>query len=113
MRLMLGTNNQPSLLVSVERWPQHHQINQLDFWPDLHFDFWVINGAWNGSYSNSRVLVEHTQKWLDDEFQILCDDQSRLGGDYQDVFRNFHDVNYRSPEPKPVDHSIFDDAIPF
>lgn len=81
------------------------------------FDFYVINGAWNGKYINGRITVDHPMEPFStlDQIEILCDNQDRLRcnyKDYQDVFNNFHDVNYNGPKfgPLPV---AKDDDIPF
>lgn len=105
MRLMLGNNNTPSLLVDVE---QEHSTG--------HFEFWVVNGCWEGTYNNGRITVWHPyEPWSDlDGLEILCDNQDRLRGHYQDVFWNFHDPDYIAPKPKKVElPANWDDDIPF
>lgn len=109
MRLMLGIKDRPSLLIEVR---QEHE-------PD-HFDFWVVNGAWNGTFYNGYVTVHHP--WNPhsslDKVEILCDKQDRLRSvphyEYQEVFNNFHDESYVAPKPKPVKQpASWDDDIPF
>ena len=105
MRLMLGTVDNPSLLVDVEQ----------EYSP-THFEFWVVNGAWKGTYTNGHVTVWHPDEpWSElDKTEILCDNQDRLRGHYNDVFWNFHDVNYVAPKPKEfVAPASWDDDIPF
>jgi len=110
MRLMLGTKEYPSLLVNVE---QEHGEN--------HFDFWVVNGAWHGTFYNGYVTLhdcpsgDYTSL---DKVEILCDNQDRLrsgdfSGGYQEVFNNFHNENYVAPKPKQVVYDDMDDDIPF
>lgn len=106
MRLMLGTKERPSLLVDVtqEKSP-------------TEFDFWVVNGAWEGTFTNGHVTVWNppTGSWSDlDITEILSDNQDRLRGDYNDVFNNFHDPSYVAPVPKKVVlPADWDDDIPF
>ena len=109
MRLMLGTKERPSLLVNVKQ----------EYSP-AHFDFWVVNGAWDGTFYNGYVTVHHP--WNPhsslDKVEILCNNQDRLRcgewrGEYQDVFDNFHDENYIAPKREPVVFDNMDDDIPF
>ena len=108
MRLMLGTKDRPSLLIEVG---QEHA-------PD-HFDFWVVNGAWNGTFYHGYVTVHHP--WNPhsslDKVEILCDNQDRLRSvphyEYQEVFNNFDNPDYVAPKPKPVVFYDMDDDIPF
>jgi hypothetical protein len=107
MKLMLGTKERPSLLVNVRQ----------EYSP-THFDFWVINGAWEGTFYNGYVTVHHP--WNPhsslDKTEILCDNQDRLrcgAREYQDVFDNFHDENYVAPKREPVVFADMDDDIPF
>ncbi len=105
MRLMLGTVERPSLLVDIEQ----------EYTP-THFEFWVVNGAWKGTYNNGHVTVWHPDTpWTDlDKTEILCDNQDRLRGHYQDVFWNFHDPDYVAPKPKKVElPPEWDNDIPF
>lgn len=110
MRLMLGTKDNPSLLVNLGQ----------EYSP-THFDFWVVNGAWDGTFYNGYVTVHHPYNPHSslDRVEILCDNQDRLRSSdwdsgYQEVFNNFHDENYVAPKPKPVEYpASWDDDIPF
>ena len=104
MRLMLGTKDQPSLLVDIQ---QEHSTN--------HFEFWVVNGAWAGTYTNGYITIHHP--WNPhsslEKVEILSDNQDRLRGEYQDVFDNFRNPNYVAPKREPVMFHDMDDDIPF
>ena len=110
MRLMLGTQERPSLLVNVK-----------DDYDPAHFDFRVVNGAWDGTYTNGYVTVHHPYNPHSslDKIEILCDNQDRLRspdnyGEYNDVFANFHNPNWIAPLPKKVEYpASWDDDIPF
>ena len=105
MRLMLGTKDQPSLLVSVDQ-----EYNPT------HFEFCVVNGCWHGTYHNGHVTVWHPdQPWTElDKTEILCDNQDRLRGEYQDVFNNFDNPEYVAPKrDKYYVPDWLDDDIPF
>lgn len=110
MRLMLGTKERPELLVNVGQ----------EYSP-THFDFWVVNGNWDGTYYNGYVTVHHPWEPYSslDKVEILCNDQDRLrssnwSGGYQEVFNNFHDETYMAPKPEPVKYpASWDDDIPF
>lgn len=105
MRLMLGTEDNPSLLVLVEQ-----ERSPTDF------DFWVVNGAWKGIFNNGHVTILGCPSgdFSDlDQTEILSDNQDRLRGDYQDVFNNFVNPDYVAPPAKVVDFSDLDDDIPF
>lgn len=104
MRLMLGWANTPSLLVDVEK----------EYGPN-HFDFWVVNGAWDGTYNNGQILIHrYPDNSPTEHIDILCNDQDRLRGDYNTVFANFDNPNYRAPKHKEVEMSAdWDDDIPF
>jgi len=110
MRLMLGTKDRPSLLVNVR---QEHS--------PTHFDFWVVNGAWDGTFCNGYVTVHHPYNPHSslDKVEILCDNQDRLRSsdwnhEYQEVFNNFDNPNYVAPKPAPVKYpESWDDDIPF
>jgi hypothetical protein len=109
MRLMLGTNDKPSLLVDVQ---QEFSLT--------HFEFWVVNGCWEGTYTNGYVTVWHPDEpWSSlDKTEILCDNQDRLRtkgewGAYQEVFDNFHNPDYVAPKREPVVFHDMDDDIPF
>mgnify|MGYP006271257671 CR=1 FL=1 len=104
MRAMLGYGTDPCLLVDVEggNYP-------------AEFQFWVVNGAWEGYFNNGHITVNAYPN--DDHLNgvsILCDNQDRLRGEYQDVFDNFDNPEYVAPKydfkPLPDD---WDDDIPF
>jgi hypothetical protein len=102
---MLGTVERPSLLVDIE---QEKSLSE--------FDFWVINGAWHGTFTNGHITVwdPPTGSWSKlDIDEILCDNQDRLRGDYQDVFDNFGNPDYVAPKREPVVFHDMDDDIPF
>jgi hypothetical protein len=102
---MLGTKERPSLLVEVEQEKS-----------PTEFDFYVVNGAWDGTFYNGYVTVWHpNQPWTDlDKVEILSDNQDRLRGNYREVFWNFHDPDYVAPKPKQVElPADWDDDIPF
>ncbi len=102
MRLMLGVGDKPDLLVEVERGV-----------PSGEFEFWVVNGAWEGIYTNGYITIHHpwNPHTLLDKREILTDNQDRLRGDYTIVFNNFDNPNYVAPKYKVV--HIGDDDIPF
>ena len=110
MRLMLGTQERPSLLVNVK-----------DDYDPAHFDFRVVNGAWDGTFYNGYVTVHHPWNPFSslDKVKILSDNQDRLRspdhyGEYNDVFANFHNPNWVAPKPEPfVAPASWDDDIPF
>ena len=110
MYLMLGKDNKPSLLVSVEQEKS-----------PTEFDFWVINGAWRGVFYNGYVSVLGIPDGSDftslDKLEILTDNQDRLrhyAGEWRDVFDNWNDPNYVAPLPKKVEYpASWDDDIPF
>ena len=104
MRLMLGTNDNPSLLVNVEQ----------EYAPD-HFEFWVVNGAWAGTFYQGKITVWHSDSpWTDlVNLGVLSQDQDRLRGDYQPVFDNWSNPNWSAPKDQPVEHLDWDDDIPF
>lgn len=105
MRLMLGTANQPSLLVDIEQEKS-----------PAEFDFWVVNGAWHGTFTNGYVTV-----WNPpggdfsslDKVEILSDNPDRLRGEYQTVFDNFRNPDYVAPRRAAVRFDDIDDDIPF
>ena len=104
MRLMLGTKDTPSLLVFIQQEKSPSE-----------FDFWVINGAWEGTFYNGYVTVHHPYNPHSslDKVEILCDNQDRLRGEYQDVFDNFDNVDYVAPKREPVVFADMDDDIAF
>ena len=112
MRLMLGTQERPSLLVNVE-----------EGYDRRHFDFRVGNGAWAGTFYKGYITV-HSCPSGDfsslEKMEILTDNQDRLRspdwyGEYNEVFANFNNPNYVSPyREKYVDPRwAEDDDIPF
>lgn len=100
---MLGAPDQPSLLVNI-----HQEKSPTEF------DFWVINGCWEGTFTNGHVTVWHPDRpWTKlDKTEILCNNPDRLRGDYQEVFNNFENPNYVAPKREKVE-SFWDDDIPF
>lgn len=109
MYLMLGTNNTPSLLVSVEQEKS-----------PTEFDFWVLNGAWQGVYTNGYVTVLGTPSGdfsSLEKVEILTDNQDRLRhivGEWREVFDNWHNPDYVAPrQEKFVAPAGWDDDIPF
>jgi hypothetical protein len=102
MRLMLGVGEKPELLVKVERGV-----------PPGEFEFWVVNGAWHGTYINGYITIQHPWNPCSslDKREILSDNQDRLRGDYDTVFYNFDNPDYVAPEYKVI--NIEDDDIPF
>ena len=106
MRLMLGTKGNPSLLVDID---QERSMSD--------FDFWVVNGNWSGVFFNGHVTIlgcpsgDHSDL---DQTEILCDNQDRLRGNYNDVFDNFDNPEYVAPQPKKVVvPASWNDEIPF
>jgi len=112
MRLMLGTQERPSLLVNVKQ----------EFSP-THFDFEVINGRWDGTYTDGYVTVwgcpsgDYSSL---DKVEILTDNQDRLRSGsnwdrgYETVFENFHNPDYVAPKLQPVEYPAnWDDDITF
>jgi hypothetical protein len=114
MRLILGTKDNPRLLVEV-----HQEYSPT------HFEFWVINGAWEGTFYNGYITIYGCPSGdfsSLDQVEILTDNQDRLRTTgwhddpergYQSVFDNFHNPNYVAPKPKPVIFEDMDDDIPF
>lgn len=107
MRLMLSTSNgEPSLLVEVD-----------DNYDHKDFKFWVVNGAWNGKCVNGDMTVDrhYDGAVVCRGMTISCDTQSRLHGEYHDVFGNFDNVDYKAPEPtyKKSKYADMDDDIAF
>ena len=107
---MLGTKDHPSLLVNVGQ----------EYSP-THFDFWVVNGAWDGTFYNGYVTVHHPYNPHSslDKVEILCDNQDRLRSSdwkdhgYQEVFDNFHNPDYVAPKRESVMFHDMDDDIAF
>ena len=111
MRLMLGTKECPSLLVNVKQ----------EYSKD-HFDFWVVNGNWDGTYTNGYITVYGCPSGdfsSLDKVEVLSDNQDRLrssdwSGGYQEVFNNFDNPDYVAPKLKKVEYpASWDDDIPF
>lgn len=111
---MLGVAGEPTLLVDA---PENWKDKEV-------FDFYVVNGAWNGrltkeSFNTGVVRIEPTQKRFDDDedhlVEILTDNQDRIRGGYQDVFENFHNKDYKAPEYKFIasEDDYYDDDIAF
>lgn len=91
MRLMLGHNNLPSLLVD--------KLSDKDG----GFDFYVVNGAWDGYFKDGTIIVKETGDTFDG-VTILCDNQDRLRGDYQNVFDNFDNDNYSARAHEKINY---------
>lgn len=105
MRLMISQNNEPSLLVSVAD----------DYNPES-FEFRVINGAWNGKFTNGYITVLAAPNSAFSSINnctISCDNQDRLRGDYDVVFNHFENVDYVAPAEQYVSYADIDDDIPF
>ena len=107
MRVMLGRNGEPWLLVKVD---STSDMNE--------FDFWVINGAWHGVFTFGTITVLGGSEGdfvMDEKLEILLSDSPRLRGDYQDVFDNGDNVEYNGPEEKSIKELFpdLDDDIPF
>ena len=105
MRLMLGTKDNPSLLVNVE---QEHS--------STHFEFWVVNGCWRGVFTNGYITILGCPSGNFsslEKSEIICDNQDRLRGEYNTVFENFYNIDYVSPVPKHIVFDDMDDDIPF
>lgn len=103
-RLMLGSEKSPVLLVSVK-----------DSYNPLHFDFFVINGSWNGYFDNGVITVKAPNGDFisDKNMSIICDNQDRLRGtSYQEVFDNFSNENYVAPL-EVLKVVLDEDEIPF
>ena len=102
MRLMIGCEEQPVLLVDVDT---NYDPND--------FDFYVINGSWDGHYHNGFISVfecpggDFTSL---EKYEILTDNQHRLRGDYQTVFCEFRNVSYVAPFRAVIE---IDDDVPF
>lgn len=76
----------------------------------------VVNGCWEGKFINGYITVKDAPSGSFsslDKLEILCDNQDRLRGDYDEVFYNFDNPNYVAPKRKEVSFSDFDDDIPF
>lgn len=84
--IMLGVNNEPILLVRVNE----------GFDPN-NFDFYVNNGAWEGTFNGGDVAVHGCATPAVTNVSILSQNQDRLRGNYQTVFDNWENVDYKSP----------------
>jgi hypothetical protein len=109
MRLMLGTPGKPSLLVDVD--PNFNRN---------YFDFWVVNGAWDGTFKDGYIYVRKDTEHTGSKVEILTDNQDRLrcgqngsDNDYNAVFDNFDNPNYVAPLYKYNKEDFEDDDIPF
>lgn len=107
MKLMIGIDKSPHLLVSVD-----------DNYDPTDFNFHVENGLWSGRFKNGYISTlgcpggDYTNLT---QYQILTDNQDRLRGDYNVVFLMFSDENYIAPIYKSS-FALFDDLednIPF
>lgn len=92
MRLMLGQEGKPSLLVSI-----------ADDYNKDSFGFSVINGRWEGNLTGNvlRIYYDYDKTHFKDEtvsIEILTDNQQRLAGEYNEVFGNFHNESWVSPD---------------
>jgi hypothetical protein len=104
MKLMIGRDGVPSILVGT-----------YDFVDFNHFKFSVINGCWDGVFTNGYITVTGCpggDNTILEKMEILCDNQDRLRGDWPDVFDHFDDPSYVGPVPKPLPAN-WDDDIPF
>jgi hypothetical protein len=102
---MLGTKDQPSLLVEIEQEKS-----------PTEFDFWVVNGAWHGSFYNGYITVWDCPSGdfsSLEKIEVLTDNPDRLRGNYQDVFDNFRNPDYVAPKREVVRFDDMDDDIPF
>jgi hypothetical protein len=102
---MLGTEGEPSLLVTV-----------LHEYEPSYFKFYVVNGSWEGVFTDGHVTVHmpHGGDYSDlGTTEILCSNQDRLRGDYNTVFYNFDNPDYVAPKAEEVFFADMDDDIPF
>lgn len=105
MRLMLGNGTEPGLLVEVD-----------DSYDPALFEFYVINGAWYGKFTNGYLTVLGCPGGAFSVLkltEIICDNQDRLRGHYDGVFENFANPNYIAAKPKKVEYRDMNDDIPF
>jgi hypothetical protein len=99
---MLGDKNGPSLLVDVD-----------DNYNPTNFKFYVVNGAWDGiCVNNIAKVADYFESETEHPVTIICDNQDRLRGDYNDVFNNFNNPDYVAPKPEKYP-AYWDDDIPF
>ena len=102
MRLMLGDIMGTNLLVSVD-----------DNYSPEEFSFYVINEDWKGKFQLGIITVDNHDT-ISHGNKILTDNQNRLGGEYQDVFDNFHNVDYIAPPNMTFNYpESWNDDIPF
>ena len=109
MRLMLGSEGNPVLLVTVN---EGYNPN--------NFKFDVVNGAWIGHFTEGYISVLSGYGGYSpppftslSKLEILSSNQGRLRGDYQTVFDNFDDAGYVAPEYKYKAEDFNDNDIPF
>ena len=99
---MLGDIMGANLLVSVDD----------NYNPD-DFSFYVINGAWEGKFLSGVITVDNHDT-ISHGNKILTDNQNQLRGEYQDVFNNFHNVDYTAPiNPQFTYPESWNDNIPY
>tara|TARA_R110000772_G_C13248923_1_gene434372 strand:+ start:49 stop:513 length:465 start_codon:yes stop_codon:yes gene_type:complete len=106
IRLMLGIDGQPHLLVEVTKWIVGR----------IRFNFFVLNGIWSGEFDNGSMIVDYENGNKAEPrlgYTIICDDQDRLRGEYQSVFDNYGNSSYIAPPKIPRVDDYFDDDIPF
>jgi hypothetical protein len=102
---MLGSTDCPNLLIELEQEKS-----------PAEFEFWVVNGAWYGTFTNGHITVWDCPAGdfsSLEKIEVLTDNQDRLRGNYQDVFDNFVNTDYVAPKPKKVESFWGDDDIPF
>ena len=111
MRLMLGRNNTPELLADVDERDTKNWVSHRKY-----FRFWVVNGAWEGAFTDGVVEVftpYHKEALLISGVSVLSDNQDRLRGDYQTVFANFDNTDYVAPKSTFEIPASWEDDIPF
>lgn len=85
MRLILSTTAEPQLLVTVNT-EEYNTCKEI-------FDFYVINGAWDGNFNKGTVYV-YEKDTYHGNVVVLCDNQddiNQLGNfyDYNSVLNNY------------------------
>jgi hypothetical protein len=112
MRLMLGVDGHPTLLVNVSKFDNQN-----------NFDFDVVNGRWSGKFQNGFITVygapsgDFTDHLT--HHTILTQNQDRLRSNfrnfdsYNEVFANFQNPDYIAPQYTRVKFDDMDDDIPF
>jgi hypothetical protein len=109
---MLGLPHRPLLLVIVNRSRS----------PD-DFDFWVINGAWDGTYCDGHVtiwdawhpysMIDTMRKLSEDQDRLRCPSHSTNSA-YNQVFDNWSDPNWQGPlTPQFIPPPEWTDGIAF